>query len=123
MTYVFKLKQQTCLGVDVFCVPYKNNTNGQLVINLASMSYNYLCDWLVMMNLIEMNNIINCNEHDMSQMTCQMLLKVILWCSVLQEDFECRTHILVPHIETRSQKSFMVKLRKNTSCSASNLNM
>lgn len=54
MTYVFKLKQQTCL--DVFCVPYKNNTNGQLVINLASMSYNYLCDWLVMMNLIEMNN-------------------------------------------------------------------
>lgn len=65
----------------------------------------------------------NCNKHDMSQMTCQMLLKVIFWCSVLQEDFECCTHTLVPRIETRSQKSFMIKLRKNISCSFSNLNM
>jgi hypothetical protein len=75
--------------------------------------------WIWLKWITKENQINNCNKHDMSQTTCQMLLKVIFWCTVLQEDIQCCTHTLVPHIKTRSQKSFMIKLRKNISCSSS----
>jgi len=55
ITCMFKL-QQTYFEVNVFHIPYGNNTNNQLVTNPSLLSYNNICDQSMIKSLkLEMN--------------------------------------------------------------------